>query len=84
MTRFKTHKPAVDYAHPFIEFLWNEINTRKLSHTDVADAAAVDPRSLRRWRDGKSSPSIPALESVLNALGYELVVRRMFVKGTEP
>jgi hypothetical protein len=41
MTRFKTHKPAVDFAHPFIEFIWNEIITRKLSHAEIAKKAGA-------------------------------------------
>jgi transcriptional regulator with XRE-family HTH domain len=81
MTRFKQHKPAVDYAHPFIEFIWDEINNRKLSHEDIAKAAGVNARTLRRWRDGETVPDVDALDRVLDTLGFELVIRQTFVKG---
>lgn len=81
MTRFKSQKGAVDFAHPFAEFVWTEINRRRLSHTDVARASAVSPRNLRRWRDGELTPSLEALESVLDVLGFELVIRAKFVEG---
>lgn len=83
MTRYKRQKAAVDFAHPFAEFVWNEINARKLSHTDVAKAAKVSPRTLRRWRDGELTPTLDALENVLDMLGFELVVRTKFVDGRE-
>lgn len=75
MTKYQYQKGAVDYAHPFVELVWAEINQRKLSHTDVAKQAKVDPRSLRRWRDGDAVPSLDALERILDVLGFEIVVR---------
>ena len=83
MTTYKRQKSAVDFAHPFAVFVWDEINARKLSHTDVAVAAGVSSRTLRRWRDGELTPTLDALENVLDYLGYELVVRTKFVDGRE-
>ena len=75
MTKYQHQKGAVDYAHPFVDFIWSEIKHRRLSHTDVAKEAKVDPRSMRRWRDGDAVPSLDALERILDVLGFELVVR---------
>lgn len=75
MTRYQHQKCAVDFAHPFVDLIWFEINKRKLSHTDIAKAAGVDARSMRRWRDGDALPSLEALECVLSVLGFELIVR---------
>lgn len=80
MTRFKQHKGAVSYAHPFVDLIWHEINAQKLSHTDIGKTAGVSQRTLRRWRDGDTDPSLESLECVLNALGFELIVRPMEVK----
>jgi transcriptional regulator with XRE-family HTH domain len=75
VTRFKQHKAAVHYAHPFVDLIWSEINSRKLSHTDIAKASGVDARTLRRWRDGETMPAVDLLENVLDTLGFDLIVR---------
>ena len=75
MTRYQPQKCAVDYAHPFVDLIWFEINKSKLSQADVAKAAGVDARTMRRWRDGLAVPSLDALERVLSVLGFELIVR---------
>ena len=67
--RYKKQKDADDTVHGFVQWIWQEINARGLSHTDVAIEAGVHPSALRRWRDGSRLPSLDAIESVINVLG---------------
>jgi ribosome-binding protein aMBF1 (putative translation factor) len=67
--RYKKQKEADDTVHPFVQWIWGEINARGLSHTDVAKDAGIHPSVLRRWRDGTRQPTLHAIESVINVLG---------------
>jgi DNA-binding phage protein len=69
--------PARKYAvHPFIHWMWNTMNDQARSQQDVADQAKVSASAMRRWRTGDREPSLQGIEAVINALGYELVIRR--------
>ena len=74
--RYKKQKTADDTTHPFVQWIWQEINERGLSHTDVARDAGVHPSILRRWRDGSRLPSLDAIEAVINALGGKVELVR--------
>lgn len=72
--RYKIQKEADDTVHRFVQWIWQEINERGLSHTDIAIEAGVHPSSLRRWRDGSRLPSLDAIEAVVNVLGSNIEI----------
>lgn len=76
MHRFKRQKLPTRPVHPTVQWVWEEINNRALSQHDVAAQAGVSSSAMRRWRAGEREPSYQGLEAVVNALGYELVLRK--------
>jgi len=63
-------------VHPFVQWMWVTINDQGKSQQDVADASGVSASAMRRWRTGEREPSLQAIEAVVNALGYDIVLRR--------
>jgi hypothetical protein len=80
VTRYKRQKPAVCEAHPVIKLIWDELESRKISHTDFAARVGINPRSLRRWRDGDSFPPFDILDTVLRELGYCISITKELSK----
>lgn len=62
-------------VHPFIFFIWEQMNIDLWSQEDVAKRAGVASSTMRKWRDGGRNPRIAELEAVLGALGYHLVIK---------
>jgi len=62
--------------HPIVHWMWSTINDQARSQRDVADEAKVSAAAMRRWRNGEREPSLQAVEAVVNALGYDLVLRK--------
>jgi transcriptional regulator with XRE-family HTH domain len=52
------------------------MNDQAKSQQAVAEQAKVSASAMRRWRIGDREPSLQGIEAVINALGYELVIRR--------
>lgn len=63
-------------VHPMVHWMWEEINNQAVSQQDIAQRADVSPSAMRRWRTGEREPSYQGLEAVVNALGYDLVLRK--------
>ena len=63
-------------VHPFVHWMWNTMNDQAKSQQAVAEQAKVSASAMRRWRIGDREPSLQGIEAVINALGYELVIRR--------
>jgi transcriptional regulator with XRE-family HTH domain len=64
-------------VHPIVQWIWQQINERKLSQQDVAADSDVDPSTMRKWRDGLRSPRLAELDAVVKSLGYRLRVSMM-------
>lgn len=62
--------------HPFIYWIWTEMNKQCASQEDIAKRSGVSSSTMRKWRLGVRSPRVMELEAVINALGYQLAVRR--------
>lgn len=62
-------------GHPFVRFIFEEINTQRASLAQVAERSGVTADGIRKWRDQRG-PRLGLVEAVLNCLGYELVIRR--------
>ncbi len=68
--------PVEDRAvHPFIRFIWRKMNEELWSQEDLAKRAGVTSSAMRKWRRGERNPRISELQAVINALGYDLVIR---------
>ena len=78
MKQFQRQKvpPVEDRAvHPFIRFIWRKMNEELWSQEDLAKRAGVTSSAMRKWRRGERNPRISELEAVINALGYNLIIR---------
>lgn len=62
-------------VHPFVRWIWAEINRQKCSQQDVALRSGVSDSAMRKWRLANRNPRITELEAVINALGYRIVLR---------
>jgi transcriptional regulator with XRE-family HTH domain len=63
-------------VHPLVYWIWSEMNKQRASQEDVATRSGVASSTMRKWRVGVRSPRIMELEAVINALGYQLAVRK--------
>ena len=73
-TRLKS--PAKGRAvHPFVIWMWEEINAQRVSQEDVAERSGISSSAMRKWRVGIQAPSLLAMEAIINTLGYELVIK---------
>ena len=72
----KLKAPVSNMAvHPFVWWVWNEINRQRTSQEDVATRAGVSSSLMRKWRRGVNSPRLNDIEAVINVLGGKLVIR---------
>jgi len=75
MPKYKYGLPTPTNKDPLILQLTNIINNSKLSSTQICLEAGVGTSSISTWTT-RSSPSIQNFSSVLEVLGYQLVVRK--------
>ena len=59
-------------VHPFVRWMWGQINLQKRSQQEVAKTSGVPVYTMCRWRRGARSPSLSDMEAVVNTLGYDL------------
>lgn len=62
-------------VHPLVRFLFEEMTRQHLTNPVVAKQAGVSRCALWEWRN-RTTPKVSDLEACLNAIGYELVIRR--------
>jgi ribosome-binding protein aMBF1 (putative translation factor) len=62
-------------VHPIIRFIWRKMNEDMWSQEDLATRSGVSSSAMRKWRRGERNPRISELEAVINAMGYDLVIR---------
>ncbi|QGM46135.1 helix-turn-helix domain-containing protein [Methylocystis heyeri] len=70
----KSPHPAV---HPFIRFALGEARKKSKTVVSVAKMAGIDASLISHWKRGSCSPTLANIEAVLNALGYELILRKV-------
>lgn len=72
----KTKPPATNMAvHPVVKLAWERMSKDRLTHEFVADKAGVGANTLRNWWQGRRSPKLQDVESVLSVLGLEITVK---------
>ena len=72
---FERHKFA-DNAHPLVKHIFTAMNERRITKKAMAQKAGVEYSSFASWQYRGYRPHLANLEACLNALGYELVVRK--------
>lgn len=60
---------------PVVKFIFEEMNRQRRVQREVARKAGHTAHVMRRWRIGECSPNIQLARAVLEALGYELVIK---------
>ena len=83
--RTPTLKPPVKgrAVHPFVVWMWKEINHQRASQEDVATRSGISSSAMRKWRTGLQAPTLVAMEAIINTLGYDLVIRSKKDEETE-
>lgn len=72
-TGFKKRKPAAAEAHQFIHFITDQSQRQRKSWEEIALLAGIDASTIKRWRFGRTEPTLRDIEKVLNVLGFNLV-----------
>lgn len=62
--------------HPFVHWLWLEMNHQQISQEDVAFRSGVSSSAMRKWRTGQQAPTLAAIQAVVQVLGHDIVIRR--------
>lgn len=62
--------------HPIIDLIRNVLEERKISRAEFADMCGYSLSNLHNWLTGRCEPRFTAVEDMLNALGYRLVIKK--------
>lgn len=65
-------KPPKSGVHPFVRFI---SDNNPMTYKELAKKSGLHYATIQRWRHSGTTPLIGDLEAVLNAMGYELVIR---------
>lgn len=57
---------------------------RKLTQKQLAEVSGYKQPTISQWENGKCAPTAKALVSVLDALGYDVVVSEKYKEGGAP
>ena len=63
------------FIHPFVRWIWNEMNHQRASQEDIAVRSGVSSSAMRKWRRGINSPKLADIEAVINSLGYDITIK---------
>lgn len=63
-----------EHCPRLIRLVFQILNEEKATITEVSKRAGLSQRTISRWR--RNTPNITDWEAFLNAMGYEVVVRR--------
>ena len=61
--------------HPFIHWLWREMNRQQVSQEDIAARSGISSSAMRKWRTGQQAPTLAAIQAVIQVLGHDIVIR---------
>lgn len=76
MSRFAPGRiPVPSNQNPLVARLVELMNFAEIGCHELCRSAGVSASSIHAWRT-RSNPTVANLEAVLNALGYELTIRK--------
>ena len=62
--------------HPIITVIRNDLKEKKISRATFADMCGYSVSNVHNWLTGVCTPKLTVTEDMLNALGYDLIVRK--------
>lgn len=62
--------------HPIIEFIRNDLEEKKISRLAFAEMCGYSLSNINNWLTGIHTPKLTVAEDMLNALGYDLIVKK--------
>lgn len=62
--------------HPIIDLIRSELEERKITRAEFADMCGYSLSNMHNWLTGVTMPKLSVAEDMLNALGYDLIVRK--------
>lgn len=68
-----TLKRPVENSHPIIKLLYETLEKRGMSYSDLSKKSGINLSTVSNWKY-KSNPTLLNLEAALNAVGYDLKV----------
>ncbi len=73
--RWRGKLPIPQHAHPLVRETFRIMNAKSSLASEVAGKAGVSPCTIYGWKE--VNPSLDTFQAVLNALGFELVIREV-------
>lgn len=80
-TRWRGKLPIPAKAHPLVRQLFELMNARRLTVTEVAERAGSQPATISNWRY-RNSPQLVEIEAALGAVGFELTISPKETSGS--
>ena len=74
-TRWRGKLPIPQHAHPLVRQFFRQLNYDKTTITEVAARTSIRRGTISDWRYSRE-PSISMFDAALNAIGFELYIRR--------
>lgn len=62
--------------HPIIEIIRNGLKEKKISRSEFAEMCGYSLSNIHNWLTGVCAPKLTVAEDMLNALGYDLIVKK--------
>jgi hypothetical protein len=69
-------------AHPLVRWLFAELNEQQTTLEELSERTSVGVDTIRFWAT-RHMPRLDLFEAAVNALDFELVVRKRRIKWTE-
>lgn len=63
------------HAHPLVREFYHLLKEEDVTVTEVSLEAGVSRAAMVKWKS-RHAPNVPTFEAALNALGYELTIRK--------
>ena len=75
MKQFRERVPNLRHCNPLAQQFYELRKHEQISYEDLAKRSGVAMGTMWSWRT-RFNPLVPVFTAVLNAMGYELVIRR--------
>jgi transcriptional regulator with XRE-family HTH domain len=75
MKQFRDRVPMLNHCNPLAQQFFELRKLERVSYEDLAKRSGVAMGTMWSWRT-RFNPLVPIFAAALNAMGYELVIRR--------
>ena len=66
----------MDKKDKIVQFVFRQIEKSGMQNRELCESAKITKALLCKWRNNGVCPRVDTLERVLNALGYELAIKK--------